>query len=236
MLLMVKEGRSLALDVEQRVRSWIRDGSLRRGEWYSVQQLADRFGMSRSPVREGLLSVADAGLIEFTRNRGFELVVPGGRDVAEIFALRLALEPIAARRAAQTRTAADCATLEHVADAMQRAARADDPSAFAAHDQRLHQEIMRIAGNARATQVVERLRDVTRVLGPSTAVPARSLLDILAEHRPFVDAITTRSAARAEMSMRRHLVATGRLLVRQCQDEGDESALALWNEIVDEDL
>ncbi len=226
---------TLASTVEERVRGWIRDGTLERGELYSVQQLSDWFEMSRSPVREGLLAVAEAGLIEFTRNRGFRVVVPGARDVAEIFGLRLALEPPAARRAAVTRSDADASTLARLVDSMEEAADGADSTGFAADDQRLHQEIMRVAGNSRAASVIEGLRDVTRVLGPSTAGRSRSLQDILGEHRPFVDAIVARDAARAEMSMRRHLVATGRLLVQQCYDDGDADAFRLWDAIVDED-
>ncbi len=235
MLLMAGAANStLASTVEARVRDWIRDGTLERGELYSVQQLSDWFETSRSPVREGLLAVAEAGLIEFTRNRGFRIVVPGARDVAEIFGLRLALEPPAAHRAASTRTDADACALARSVESMEKAADRADPATFAAEDQRLHQQIMRIAGNGRAARVIESMRDATRVLGPSTAGRSRSLHEILGEHRPFVDAIIAHDAADAERSMRRHLVATGHLLVRQCYDDGDSDAFVLWDAIVDE--
>ncbi|WP_222432127.1 GntR family transcriptional regulator [Leekyejoonella antrihumi] len=226
---------TLAEEVAAQVRSWIRDGTLLRDELYSVQQLADRFEVSRSPVREGLLALAESGLIEFTRNRGFRIVVPGARDVAEIFALRLALEPAAARRAAAVRSVAGVDRLTDAVDGMTRAAGQDDSAAFAQHDQALHHEIMRIAGNGRATAVIEELRDVTRALGPSTMGRSRSLTDILGEHQPFVDAIVAGNAARAEMSMHRHLVATGRLLVQQCWEDGDSAAFEVWEDVVDED-
>jgi hypothetical protein len=56
---------------------------------------------STGSVREALMRLAEAGMVEFERNRGFWIVTPGPQDIAEIFALRMLLEVPAARRAAQ---------------------------------------------------------------------------------------------------------------------------------------
>ena len=78
------------------VREAIQSRAMKPGEWYSVTQLAEEMGVSRSPVREGLLKLQEAGLVRFAKNRGFEIVETGASDVAEIFAIRLGLEPPAA--------------------------------------------------------------------------------------------------------------------------------------------
>ena len=100
----VAPARSLTDQVMDFVRESTLDKTMVTGEWYSVYQVSDQLGISRSPVRDALLRLEEAGLIRFTRNRGFQIVETKPSDVAEIFALRLGIEPAAAYRAAQLRT------------------------------------------------------------------------------------------------------------------------------------
>ena len=95
---------SLADAVVEAVRAGITAGELVPDETYSVYQLADLLDVSRSPVREALLRLAEAGLVQINRNRGFQVVLPRARDIEEIIEIRLALEPAAARRAAEHAT------------------------------------------------------------------------------------------------------------------------------------
>src|SRR6478672_598431 len=102
MLLMVRL--SLPDAVVDAVRAGITAGELVPDETYSVYQLADLLDVSRSPVREALVRLAEAGLVQINRNRGFRVVIPQARDIEEIIDIRLALEPAAARRAAEHAT------------------------------------------------------------------------------------------------------------------------------------
>lgn len=226
---------TLSAQVSVQVRTWVRQGELAPGTLYSVQQIADRLGVSRSPVREALLALAETGLIEFTRNRGFRVVVPSAHDVAEIFAIRLALEPQAARRSTVASGEDLVTPLQSLIDQMGAAADEGDTTTFAQLDQQFHAGIMAGAGNRRADDVIGELRDITRSLGPSTAGESRTLRDILEEHVPILDAIRDRDPARAQLSMRRHLVRTGRLLMQQCERGGETGAWRSWELLVDED-
>lgn len=222
---------TLAQEAADRVRGWLHDGTFERDRYYSVPQVAQMLQMSRSPVREGMLALAGAGLITFAPNRGFRAVRPSGQDLAEIFALRLAIEPGAAARAALTRVGA-----EAVAAALgtMRAAAADKRELeFAAADQALHTAILDAAGNRRAAALITELRDTTRLLGASTAGRSRDFATILAEHVPVVDAIADGDAAAAEKAMRSHLVQTGRLLIAQAHDDGDSQAWSAWESLID---
>src|ERR1700733_6256472 len=86
------------------IREAVRDGALVPGQLYSAYQIAAYLGVSRSPVREALMRLAEAGMVSFERNRGFRIVLPGPRDIAEVFGLRLLLEVPAARQAAGSAT------------------------------------------------------------------------------------------------------------------------------------
>ena len=86
--------------VVEHIRAALRTRAMVPGATYSGYQLAADLGISRSPVRDGLLRLAATGLIEFPPNRGFRIIQPTETDIAEIYALRIAIEVPAARRAA----------------------------------------------------------------------------------------------------------------------------------------
>lgn len=228
---------ALADDAASQIWQWFRDGTLQRGELYSVPAMAERLGYSRSPVREGLLKLADAGLVEFVRNRGFRVRVPSGRDIAEIFALRLALEPPAARQVAlfSHDDAGLVASLRAESQKLRDLAASGTDDEFMAVDQRLHRRVLMATGNRRLVRVIDDLRDATSLLGASTMGRTRTLVEIASEHEPILVAIERGEAARAAMTMRRHLIATGRLLVAQAAADGDARAWEDWGALVDED-
>ncbi len=225
---------SLTDQVMAAVRDAVRSGALVPGELYSTYQVADLLGVSRSPVREALVRLADIGMVQLERNRGFRVVLPEPRQIAEIFHLRLLLEVPAARRAAQRPAPELMAALSRELDRMRAAARAHDERLFMRHDQRLHDLILDVSGNERLTGLIDGLRDITRLLGASTVDRSRSLADIAAEHDPIVAAIIAGDADAAAKAQHRHITHTGRLLVTQAVGENadDVDPEELWREVV----
>ena len=208
------DAHTLADAVVQAVRDGVAAGELVPGTTYSVYQLADLLGVSRSPAREGLLRLAEAGLVEIRRNRGFRVLPPSVHDIEEIIDIRLALEPPAARRAAERGTDEQHATIRSALDAMAGAAARGDDACFWPADRTLHDLLLRTSGRHRTAAIVERLRTTTALLGPPTTASGRTLLEIHAEHEPVVTAVLARDGAGAEAAMRAHLEATRDLLVR----------------------
>src|SRR3954447_11320240 len=207
------EAPSLADAVAQAVRDGVAAGELVPETTYSVYQLADLLGISRSPVREGMLRLAEAGLVEIRRNRGFRVLPPRAHDVEEIIEIRLALEPPAARRAADHGTDGQHAAIRAALDTMAAAAARGDDASFWPADRTLHDLLLHASGNARAAAIVAQLRSTTALLGPPTTASGRTLAEIHAEHEQVVTAVLARDGAAAETAMRAHLEATGNLLV-----------------------
>lgn len=199
------EAPSLADAVAQAVRDGVAAGQLAPGTTYSVYQLAEILGVSRSPVREGLLRLAEAGLVEIRRNRGFRVLPPRADDIEEIIGIRLALEPPAARDAAEQGTDQQHAEIRAALDAMAAAA---DGATFWPADRALHDLLLRASGRPRTAAIVDRLRSTTALLGPPTTAGGRTLSEIHAEHEPVVTAVLARDGAAAEAAMRTHLEAT----------------------------
>jgi DNA-binding GntR family transcriptional regulator len=239
---------SLTEAVVDTIRDMVRDGRLVPGTLYSVYQVSEALGVSRSPVREGLLKLAEAGLVSFERNRGFRVNLPQARDVAEIFAVRLALEPAAAARVAASVPPGLAAQLRQTLGEMHETGSAADEDAYWKHDRRLHELILAAAGNNRAAQIVAGLRQTTWLLGSRTSAgigsagtgsenagSARTLAEVTREHEPIVAAIVAGGAAEAAAGMRRHLVRTGRLLVAQAlgPDASTAQVDEIWGQVVD---
>ncbi|GAA3583500.1 GntR family transcriptional regulator [Klugiella xanthotipulae] len=226
---------SLTDQVKRSVRAAIASGNMKPGELYSIYQLADAFNVSRSPVRDAMVRLEEAGLVRFERNRGFRILQSRPEDVAEIFAMRIALEVPSARRAALVIASGESlitvpddgfsaeggATIQ-LADAlrneinqMQAASEEGDEDGFFHHDQRFHDLIMHAARNNHLRDSVNRMRVSTRILGSSTAGVDRTLATIAHEHDPIFTAICAGEAEAAAAAMRTHLATTGRLLVKQ---------------------
>ncbi|MEB3366398.1 GntR family transcriptional regulator [Saccharopolyspora mangrovi] len=226
-------GPSLTEAVMEHVRSAVVEGTMRPQEWYSVYQLSDELGVSRSPVREGLLRLEEAGLIRFVRNRGFQIIPTTAEDVAEIFSIRLALEVPAAHRAALHADESFAAKAAELRRQMCEAAEQEEETRFFAVDQQLHGIVLTAGGMRRGYRIVDQLRVSTRLLGPSTAGRSRDYSDIIAEHDPIVAAILAGDGHGAARAMREHLEETAVLLVGQAlrYAERSEDPQELWTRL-----
>jgi DNA-binding GntR family transcriptional regulator len=212
-LALPSEAPTLADAVALSVRHGVAAGELVPDQTYSVYQLAELLGVSRSPVREGLLRLAQAGLVEIRRNRGFRVLPPRAHDIEEIIGIRLALEPPAARLAAEQATDEQHATIRAALATMAAAATRGDDASFWPADRALHDLLLRASGRPRTAAIVEQLRSTTALLGPPTTASGRTLTEIHAEHEPVVTAVLARDGAAAESAMRAHLEATRGLLM-----------------------
>lgn len=211
--------RSTADEVFVRLREQILTGALAPGSHHSVYRLSDELGVSRTPVREAVLRLADLGLVSIERNRGITIRGVRAEDVRDVFELRLLLEVPAAAGAAEQADDALAERLDSELDAMRRAAVAGDEAAFTRHDRALHAALGEALGNVRLTRELDRLRDSIQVRGVSTIERTRTMADVAEEHAPIVAAVIARDPAAAATAMREHLEHTAALLLDQVDGE-----------------
>jgi DNA-binding GntR family transcriptional regulator len=217
----VKEVRSAETGnaVLDALRAAVITGELLPGTLHSVQTLATELGVSRTPVREALIKLAQQGMVRFERNRGVRVLQTSLHDLEEVFALRLLLEVPATRRAVQLLDPAGRRELRRLYQAMERAALADDEFRMWEHDRRFHRVLLAASGNGRLAEYVDGLRDMVLRRGVSTARASRSLAEIVAEHRAVLDRVEAGDADGAASAMRAHLLHTAELLI--AQEAGD---------------
>jgi DNA-binding GntR family transcriptional regulator len=203
--------------VHARMRDEILSGELVSGSLHSIYGLADKYGHSRTPVRDAVLRLADAGLVKIERNRGVRIRGLGVAEIREVFEVRMLLEVPAAARAAVQATPELVEELAARLDALSVAAEDPDVAEFNRLDRELHRAILTFGGNARLAEIVEGLRDVIQTHGASTLKASRTTREVQAEHAPIVAAIRAGDAEAAATQMREHLGRTALLLMRQAE-------------------
>jgi DNA-binding GntR family transcriptional regulator len=199
---------SLRAQVADAVRAALVAGSMSSGEVYSAPQLADRFGVSVTPVREALLELVRDGLLVAVRNRGFRVADPTDVELDAPSEVRLLLEPAAAERAARQsadRRAAAERRLREAARAVTAAAEAEDVVAHVRADRAFHAALLDLAGNAVLAETVLRLRDRSRLYGRGGDVVQDTLSQAAAEHDRLVDLVLAGDADGARELMTGHV-------------------------------
>jgi len=211
------------------LRESIVSGEFPSGSLHSIYRLADLLGVSRTPVREAVLRLADIGLVSIERNRGVRIRGVTVADVREVFELRLMIEvPAAAYAAAQADRVMIAAITSELAH-MRRCAADDDEPLFTDHDRLLHRAIGAATGNARLQDEVATLRDSIQARGASTIHRSRSMPELAEEHAPIVEAIATGDPLAAAAHMEQHLVRTATLLMEQVAVEGVDIVDVDWS-------
>ncbi len=191
------------------------EGRLVPGSLYSVQALASRLGVSRTPVREALIQLARRGMVRFERNQGVRIMETSVHDLEEIFEIRLWLEVPATEQAALRAGTREIRRIRREFQAMLRSARLEDESGFWRHDRAFHLSILQSSGNLRLAHYVDSLRDLILMRGATTTWHSRTLREIVEEHSPILEALDAGSGRRAAEMMRQHIRHTAELVLAQ---------------------
>src|ERR1700726_36160 len=149
--------RSRAVDVERAVAQWIFRGELTAGEKLTEQDVAERLGVSRGPVRDAFRALEDVGLLQIEQNRGAYVRKIDFEEAVEIHDIYSALEELAARRAARQLSGAQIEELKGLVKSMDDAAEADDLDRYYALNLSFHQGLVEASGNRRLLRIYGRL-------------------------------------------------------------------------------
>ncbi|MDX6547863.1 MAG: hypothetical protein QOG33_1413 [Gaiellales bacterium] len=189
------------------LRERILAGDLARGTRLRQALLADELGVSRTPLREALRRLSTEGLVEFSPNRGATVSELDFGDMRHAWSARVALEPGAARLAAERRDGQSIARLQR-AIAAQRSAGSDRQESFSANRE-FHLALAAASGNPHLTRFAEMLW-VPRIGVPiyeAQAALASGSTAWATEHARITEAIAAGDADLAERLTRDHISA-----------------------------
>jgi DNA-binding GntR family transcriptional regulator len=206
-------------NVYQRLIAEIRSGALPPGARLRETELAERLGVSRTPIREAIRQLENDGLVSHLPRVGAAVRSLDYAEVMELYDMRAVLEGTAARMAARAAT-----DLELTELAALNAEMGDAPTAQRAADlnTQFHLTLLDAARNRYLTRAMLGLRRTLIILGPSTLADAARAQDALAEHGRLLAALQRRDPLAAEAEMRAHIEGAHRMRLRQLRDRDRE--------------
>lgn len=180
----------------------IRSGALGPGARLRETELAERLGISRTPVREAIRQLEADGLVTHLPRQGATIRSLDHAEVVELYEMRAVLEGTAARLAA--RAASDIELDELEALNAELAAAPAGPQSREMNRQ-FHRSLLDAARNRFLVKSMSALQKTMLILGPTTlADPSRAAVAVR-EHSAVLEALRARDGARAEAAMRIHV-------------------------------
>ena len=174
----------------------ILEGDLKPGERLRAEALAQRFGTSRTPIREALLQLEAQGLVDVEPNRGAVVRSFDRDDLFDLYQLRALLEPRAAALAAPRISEQDIEGLHALCEA-------EDHMAA---NEAFHRIILEAAGSPRLLDAMRAATGIPRTFRSVFWHDERQREESLMCHRRLVAAFNARDAELAEAVMRMHIL------------------------------
>ena len=211
-------GRSVLADqVRDHLLEGILDGRYAPDSRIVETQVARELGTSQAPVREALRSLEGIGVVACSPFRGARVRRPSRREIVEAYAVRSALETLAARLAVPRMTAADRDELIAYGEGMEAAAAAGDGHAVAAEDARFHARIVELSDNAILFRTWRSLDPFWRTY-LSLVVPGADPAWSAHLHAPILEAIRRNDADAVADALAAHFTEAGENMARRWPD------------------
>lgn len=198
--------RGLGEQIVERLREDIFSGRIAEGERLREIDLAERFAVSRGPIREAIQQLAWEGIVETDRNKGALVSTSAPNEITElIIPLRCTIEKYAVRLFFDSLTEADFLVWETILEKMKRACEAKDFTLISEHDIAFHRALVTRSQSpdllAIWSAIVSRVRRHFRESHLKYANP----IQIYEEHLPILDAFKNKSLQEALETIEHHI-------------------------------
>jgi len=186
------------------------------GERLHADELTRKLGVSLTPVRHALQQLATEGLVEVKPRSGTFVANLTPKDVAETFAIRRALECLAAEGAIENAGENELRKLKELLQKLSKPVRTDrDRRAHEQHNEEFHKLLVRLGGNHRLCEIYESLNahlKIARAHRNEADWPAR-LREEQSEHEAIFEALENRDLEALKSSLTHHIGRAGQCLL-----------------------
>jgi DNA-binding GntR family transcriptional regulator len=198
-------GMTLAESLRQKLEGAIAAGHLAPGSRLDEQEIAQRFGVSRTPVREAFRLMAANNLVELRGRQGATVRTVKAQALIEMFQVMAELEGLCARLAARRVSQAWGDEISKIHQRLVAASKSGDIDEFYDINQEFHEAIYEASRNAFLADQTRRLRNqVAAYRRRVTHMPNR-IADTIREHEAIMQAILAHDPERAHSAMRNHV-------------------------------
>lgn len=196
-------------EIRESLENQIVGGEFAPEERLDEVKLAQKFGVSRTPIREVLNQLSNAGLVELRPRRGAFVAAPSLGKLVEMFEAMAEMEAICGRLAARRMTEDEIARLKEAHKQCGQAAETGDPDLYYAENAKFHEVIYSGCHNSFLTEEVRRIRRRLRAYRRLQLRVRNRVPDSFAEHSEIVDSIVDGDGSRAEAALRNHIMVQG---------------------------
>lgn len=197
--------RPLAEELADRLRDMIVEAELSPGARISERALCERFGVSRTPLREALKVLAREGLVTLTQNRGASVAALTMDDLEEAFPIMAALEALTGELAASRASETEIRAVALLAETMEAAWAARDRTRYLGLNDDFHAALSEAARNPTLAEMKRALDRRIRRGRRGASVSEKRWAEAIAEHRAIAEALGARDAARLSALLRAHM-------------------------------
>jgi DNA-binding GntR family transcriptional regulator len=198
---------TIAEQIAAALRDEIVTGQLAAGTRLRQVEIAQRFGVSTTPVREAFGLLQSDGLVQIDTHKGVTVFLPTVQGLIEHYEIRMALEMMAAEKAASHFQAQDAPPLIAMLDEMRDTG---DAARYVELNQQFHLSLYRLGGRSRLLALIEELRNASLAynhLYAAADVP-KDAVRLDAEHREILAACQANDPAHAAKAVRQHIQQT----------------------------
>jgi DNA-binding GntR family transcriptional regulator len=193
------------LDLTRQLRDAVLNGEFAPHQRLIEADLSERYGASRAAVRTALLNLTSEGLVERVPNRGARVRAISVDEAVEIVEVRIGLETLCARKAAENLTDSDAEGLRQLRSEIEDTVASGNLVEYARLNQDLDRRIRELSHHATATQLLERLRAQSARHQFRLAFHPGRAGQSAPEHIAIIDAVLARDPDAAEAATRAHL-------------------------------
>ena len=208
----------------QAIRRAIIEGTYPAGARLPEEELSERIGVSRTPIRQALLQLEHQGHVELRPRRGAWVSSWTAEDIDEVYGVRALLESYGARIAARKIGALELRHLEECAlrmEALEDARGENFLDELGELNNDFHSSLLRATGNRRLMTSLAAIVEVPLILRVYHLYDERRRYEALRHHREILAALAQRDADWAEATMRVHILSAKSTLLRRDADRGD---------------
>lgn len=200
--------------IYEQISDWIMDGTLEAGQRISEDDLAEKFGVSRMPVREAIRMLCAKGLMQSVPYAGSTVRKLNDNEIREVYLLRSVLEPLACRISAQNIHAEQLEQLQSIQSSLEgygeKAISLETSKQMYQLNREFHMCMYRPCQMERLMQMIDNLWDSIAYLRMRTAFNPKYPEQMRQEHRRYISLLRQRDgdalAAQLEENLRRHVI------------------------------
>lgn len=210
------------IEMSDRIREDIVCGKFAGGDRLKLGELASLYSTSHMPIREALRILNGQGIVEFIPNSGMRVREMDMEFMADLFDVRLALEAVQARRAAERLTSENADAILTAKTEFERIAAEDDRDATLKANHRFHQAISLASGNSEAREIEERHYQILRIVWQRHGYGSERFEGVIEDHKLLTSAILDQDSEAAGLLAAAHVMRARRNLMASMKEANRE--------------